>query len=66
VDFVRSYYNGVVCGTNDAASIAQGMVWVHENEDRLLEIGQRGMALVEPYSKEQWCEHFLQICRNYV
>jgi len=66
VDFVRSYYNGVVCGTNDAASIAQGMLWIHENYDNLLEIGRRGMALVEPYSKEQWTEHFLAIAKKYV
>ena len=65
-DLVRSHYNGVVCGTNDARSIAEGMLWIHENEDNLLEIGGRGMALVAPYSKEQWCEYFLQICEKYV
>jgi glycosyltransferase involved in cell wall biosynthesis len=65
-DLVRSHYNGVVCGTNDVESIAEGMLWVHENEERLAEIGRRGMALVEPYSKEQWAEHFSAIAEKYV
>lgn len=65
-DLVRSYFNGVVCGTNDAESIAAGMLWVHRNEERISEIGRRGMALVEPYSKEQWTENFLQVCRKYI
>ena len=65
-DLVRSHYNGVVCGTNDAESIANGMVWVHENEKNLLEFGRKGMALVAPYSKEQWAEYFLAISKKYV
>lgn len=64
-DLVRSHYNGVVCGTNDAESIAEGMLWVHENESRIREIGERGLALVAPYSKEQWAENFLQVSRKY-
>ncbi|MFO7936198.1 MAG: glycosyltransferase family 4 protein [Kiritimatiellia bacterium] len=64
-DLVRSYYNGVVCGTNDAESIAAGMLWVHRNEERIFEIGQRGIALVEPYSKEQWTEKFSAIAERY-
>ena len=63
-DLVRSSYNGMVCGTNDPESIARGLFWIHENEVRLSEIGRQGIALVKPYSKEQWVDRFLQVCKQ--
>lgn len=66
VDFVRSYCNGRVCGTNDVESIAEALVWIHEHESGLAKMGARGMALTALYSKEVWAERWIEICRKVV
>ena len=60
-DLVRSLFNGVVCGTNDPVSLAKGMLWIHENQQRAADIGRRGMDLVKPYSKEHWADRISYI-----
>ncbi len=64
VDFVRSYYNGRVCGTNDVEGIADAMAWVHDREAELAMMGARGMALTAPYSVDVWAERWMEICKK--
>jgi glycosyltransferase involved in cell wall biosynthesis len=64
VDLVRSYYNGVVCGTASPVSLANGMMWIHENASDLLSIGGRGMDLVKPYSSEMWAVRVATLAKN--
>jgi glycosyltransferase involved in cell wall biosynthesis len=59
VELVRSYFNGLTVATGDAADLARGMSWVHENYDRLPEIGRRGQALADAYGAEAYADRWM-------
>ena len=64
LDVVRTYYNGVVTPTDDAASFARGLRWVHDQRDRLPELGQRSIALAEPFGAEAWADRWVGVLRG--
>ena len=66
VDFVRDYYNGRVCGTNDIEGLAEAMAWIHERETELADMGARGQTLVTPFAKEQWAKRWYEILKKRV
>lgn len=53
-DLVRDYYNGLIVGANDAAALTRAMRWIHDHEQGLREIGERGRALAEPFAAVHW------------
>ena len=62
-DLVRDYYSGITVAPGDASGLARAMRWIHEHEDQLPVMGQRGSAMSEAFSAESWAakwhEHFL-------
>jgi glycosyltransferase involved in cell wall biosynthesis len=54
VELVRPYYNGIVVAPGDPVDLARAMRWMHDHEDDLPVMGQRGCALAESYSAEAW------------
>lgn len=55
-DVLRSYENGVIVPSGDAAALAKAMVWMHENAARLRELGLRSRELAQGFSAEAWAE----------
>jgi len=57
--------NGIVCPVGDRQAIANAMVQLHNvSDDRLREMGKRGLELVAPYSCEAWSERVIGICKQ--
>lgn len=54
LDLVRPYYNGVLVTPGDAAGLARAMRWVHDHEDELRLMGQRGQELSGAFSAQAW------------
>ncbi len=54
IDLVRSYYNGVVTAPADPAGLTRALLWIHQHESELAEMGERGRALADAYSAESW------------
>jgi glycosyltransferase involved in cell wall biosynthesis len=57
-DIVRPHHNGVVIPPADPEALAQAMVWIHEHENELAEIGGRGQALARPFGADAWAERW--------
>lgn len=54
VDMVRSYYNGLVVAPGDVAGLTRALLWIHEHESLLPQMGQRGRGLADAYSADAW------------
>jgi glycosyltransferase involved in cell wall biosynthesis len=59
-ELVRPYFNGVITGPRDVPGVARAMCWIHQHEDELPVMGERGRALAEPYSATQWALRWRQ------
>lgn len=64
-EIVRSYWSGRVCGSGSAASLAEGLRWIHDRSADLAVMGSRGHQLVEAYSESVWSTRFLEICKRF-
>lgn len=53
-DIVRSFYNGLVVTPGDAEGLTRALVWTHQHESELLQMGQRGRGLADAFSAEAW------------
>jgi glycosyltransferase involved in cell wall biosynthesis len=53
-DIVRPYYNGLIAPVSDPRGLAEAMRWMHEHEDGLAAMGQRGRSLAVPFNAENW------------
>jgi glycosyltransferase involved in cell wall biosynthesis len=53
-DLVRPYYSGLVVAPQDVAGLSRAMRWMHEHEDELPLMGQRGQLLAEAFSADAW------------
>lgn len=62
VELVRSFWNGRVCGSGDASSLAEGLRWIHDHAADIAVMGSRGQRLVEPYSAQVWAARLREIC----
>lgn len=58
LDVVRTYYNGVVTPTDDAAAFASGLRWVHDRRADAATLGQRSRALSDPYGAPAWADRW--------
>jgi glycosyltransferase involved in cell wall biosynthesis len=64
VELVRDRFNGRACQTGDAASLAEALRWIHDREADLIEIGGRGLSLIEPYATSNWAARVLGVCQR--
>lgn len=65
VEVVRPYDSGLVCPTADVKALSDALLWAHEHEGLLPEMGHRGAALAAPYGAERWAFKWSEICRRY-
>jgi glycosyltransferase involved in cell wall biosynthesis len=64
-EVVRSYWSGRVCGSGSAASLAEGLRWIHDRSANLEVMGSHGHQLVEAYSDSAWATRFREICNRF-
>jgi glycosyltransferase involved in cell wall biosynthesis len=64
VELVRSYYNGVTVATDNAGALADGLRFIHDNADRLPEMGRRGRDLAAAYSAQIWAQRWYWAARQ--
>lgn len=64
VELVRSRYNGLSVATGDAEATARAMVYLHNNYDRLPEMGLRSERLAEPFGAKAWAENWAAVMRE--
>lgn len=58
IELVRSFYNGRVTSTGDAASLAEAMRWMQDHADQLPEMGRRSQVFAGAYSARMWAERW--------
>lgn len=63
VELVRNYFNGLVVPTRNPASAADAMLWMHQNAERLPEMGARSRELASAYAASLWAERWDHACR---
>ncbi len=61
IELVRTYYNGRIVPTEDPASLARAMSWMHRNHHLLPEFGRRGREFAAAYSTEAWCDRWTNL-----
>ncbi|MFN4228304.1 glycosyltransferase family 4 protein [Parvibaculum sp.] len=66
VEVVRDMYNGIVVPTGSVDALAQAMMWVHDNDDRLAIWGARSKLLAEPYAAAIWADRVEKIVSSLV
>jgi len=64
VELVKSYYNGVSARTGDAGALGRRMKWMHENWEKLPQMGRRSTELAAPYSAELWAGRVLELAAD--
>ena len=57
-DLVREYYNGLITHSGDPEALARALRWVHEHEDMMPLMGDRGRALADAFSAASWGERW--------
>jgi len=57
-DLVRPHDNGLVIPPGDPESLARAMVWMHEHERDLTELGRRGQSLARRFGADAWAERW--------
>ena len=63
-ELVREYYNGLVTNAGDAESLARALRWIHDHEDLLPRMGERGRALAEAFSATWDADSFRELERQ--
>jgi len=58
VELVRSSFNGATCETDNPASLAHALRFMHKNYDRLPAMGAGSRAMAEPYSAQMWVDRW--------
>lgn len=66
VELLRSFWNGRVCGSGSASSLAEGLQWIHAHAADVAAMGGRGQQLVKAYSAPAWAARFHEICARHV
>jgi glycosyltransferase involved in cell wall biosynthesis len=64
VELVRSYYTGLMVPTRDAAALTDALVWMHENHDRLPDMGRNARVFAAAHSAALWAERFDRMCHK--
>ena len=64
VEIVRTFYNGITIPTCDVKALTGGLVWMHNNYDRLPEMGKRARQMAAPYSAQIWADSLLETIRR--
>lgn len=59
VDVVRHLYNGLVFPAGDVDALTACLVWYHEHESRLHELGEASRNYARAYSAEMWAERII-------
>lgn len=59
VELVRHCYNGRNFATNDADSLRDSLVWIHNHTDELAQMGKGSRELAAPYSAEMWVRRWV-------
>jgi glycosyltransferase involved in cell wall biosynthesis len=63
-DLVRPYYSGLITPVADPRGLAEAMRWIHDHEDQLALMGQRGRGLAVPFSAAQWAARWDEYLRS--
>lgn len=61
VELVRPYYNGLTTPPGQADALARAMCWIHEHDDLLPLMGDRGRVLAEAFSARSWAARWNHI-----
>lgn len=64
VELVRPYFNGLTCAPENVDSLAQAMIRLHQQADRLPEFGARSVQLAAAYSAEVWAERWVRMVQD--
>jgi glycosyltransferase involved in cell wall biosynthesis len=56
VELVRPYLNGLTVPTRDVDRLAGAMRWMHENHDRLPEMGKHAREFASAFSADLWAQ----------
>jgi len=62
LELVKPWFNGRLVGPGDVAAFVDALRWLHDHAADLRRIGERGMPLAAPFSKEAWADRLLAIC----
>jgi glycosyltransferase involved in cell wall biosynthesis len=57
-ELVREYYNGLIVHAGDPEALARALRWVHDHEDMMPLMGERGRALADAFSAASWGERW--------
>jgi glycosyltransferase involved in cell wall biosynthesis len=60
VEIVRHHASGLLVPTEDPKSLAQAMLWMEQNSDRLAAMGEIGKSLAKPFAAEFWAARWKQ------
>jgi len=58
IDLVRPYYNGLLFASDSALDLTEKLLWMHENEARLPEMGLRSVHYAAAYAAPVWAERW--------
>ena len=58
VENVQTFFNGLIVPPSDPEQLARAMLWMHQNQARLLEMGARSASLAAAYSAEAWARRW--------
>ncbi len=59
VELTRPFYNGLITPTGNMEALTQSMLWMHNNREKLPEMGRRSIGMAAPYSAECWADRVL-------
>lgn len=63
-DVVRDFHNGLTVPTGDVGRLAQAFRWMHDNPDRLPEMGTNARVAAAAYGAERWADTQLALARR--
>lgn len=61
IELIRPYYNGLVVAKNDVKSLADAMIWMHEHENLLPDMGKRSMSMAAAFDVDIWAYRWREL-----
>ncbi len=56
VELNRPFSNGLITPTGDMEALTKCLLWMHNNQAKLPEMGRRSIGMAAPYSAECWAD----------
>ncbi|REK46558.1 MAG: glycosyltransferase [Planctomycetota bacterium] len=61
IDLIRDDWNGQLVATGCTSALAEALMWMHDQSDRLAEMGRNAALSAQPFTAANWCRRWSRL-----